>query len=66
MIPDTLEEEILCVRREVRMRERMYLRWVASGLMRPQDAESEIRVMRSILCRLERLRDFGEPEGSFW
>lgn len=53
----SIDEEILCVRRELAMRERVYPRFVADGRMKPDRAEREIATMRSILNRLTTLRD---------
>ena len=57
LIPITLEEEIICLRREIGMRQSVYPRWVASGKMKLDRAEREIAVMKSALERLCRLRD---------
>jgi hypothetical protein len=56
LLPVTLDEEILCVRREIGMRERVYPRWVAAGKMKPYNAEREIAAMKSVLESLHRLK----------
>ena len=48
----TMAEEIACVKRELAMRERAYPKWVASGRMKPEEAERETRRMRAVLKRL--------------
>ena len=45
-----------CALREVRMRERVYRRWVADGRMTKENAEREIEIMRAIAD------DYAEPD----
>lgn len=54
-----IEQQIRCVEREIRMRERVYPRWTAAGKMKPENAEYEIEAMRAVLRTLqaERMRD---------
>ena len=47
--PVPLLEQIICVEREIGMRERAYPRWVATGKMKQHTAEREITVMRAVL-----------------
>ena len=56
LLPVTLEEEIICVRREIGMRERVYPGWVRAGRMKQDRADREIEVMKSVLESLHRLR----------
>lgn len=52
--PD-IQEQILSVRREIAMREKVYPRWVASGKMKQHMAEREIRNMQAVLQTLEKV-----------
>lgn len=52
----TLADEIECLKREIRMREQVYPRWVSNGKMKPDKAEREIAVMKSALESLHRLQ----------
>jgi hypothetical protein len=54
--PITREEKRLCVARELRMRKRVYPRWVADGRMTQAEAEREIATMGAIL------RDYEQPD----
>ena len=56
LIPISLDDEILCLRREIGLRERVYPRWVAQGKMKHDNAEREIAVMKSALESLHRLK----------
>ena len=56
MFPIGVEDQIICVRREIGMRERVYPRWVAAGKMKPHMAEREIAVMKAVLESLLRLK----------
>lgn len=56
LVPISLDDEIICVRREIGMRERVYPRWVAGGKMKQHNAEREIAVMKSVLESLYRLK----------
>lgn len=51
-----LVDEIACVEREVKMRLRVYPRWVS---MSPQKAEQETAQMRAVLDRLKALNEGG-------
>lgn len=48
LLPITLEDQILCVEREIAMRERVYPKWVESGKMSQKTADYEIATMRAI------------------
>lgn len=48
----TILDELDCVEREVRMRERTYPRWVASGKMTQAQATREIARMKAVRARL--------------
>lgn len=47
--PVTKAERIKCVEREIKMRERVYPRWVEVKRMKQSEADHELRVMRSVL-----------------
>lgn len=44
----TDEMKLTAVKREIKMRERVYPRWVAEGRMKADQAEREIAVMKAI------------------
>lgn len=46
------EEMIACVEREIRLRERVYPRWVMAGKMTQDKASREIETMRAVLVAL--------------
>jgi hypothetical protein len=45
----TVEDQIACVRREIRMRQSVYPRWVDSGKMTPKKATDELEAMAAVL-----------------
>jgi hypothetical protein len=51
----TLSDQIACVEREVRLRERAYPRWVQRRRMTQANADREIRTMRAVLETLQAL-----------
>lgn len=55
--PVPLLEQMLCVQREIAMRERVFPRMVASGKMKQRMAEREITVMRAVLETLRRMSE---------
>lgn len=50
-----------CARRELALRERVYPRWIDQGKLDARKADHEIRCMRAIFERLDRIRE--EEEG---
>lgn len=44
----TLDEQIICVEREIRLRERVYPMWIEQGRMKLDRAEREIEVMKAV------------------
>lgn len=54
--PLSIRELAKGARRELRMRESVYPRWVANGKMTQARADYELRVMREIAERLEALQ----------
>lgn len=55
----SIEDQIKCVEREIKMRARVYPRFIASGKMTPQGAEKEIENMKAVL---ETLKKFEKPD----
>jgi hypothetical protein len=51
----TLEAQITCVERELRMRVRVYPRWVEAGRMTQAKADAEISTMEAVLATLQGL-----------
>lgn len=49
----SLAEQVDCVRRELRMRERAYPRWIAAGKMTQAKADAEIAAMTAVLATVE-------------
>lgn len=56
MTPIPRHEKRQCLEREIRMRRRVYPRWVKDGRMTQAQADREIDVMTAIL------RDYDEPD----
>lgn len=56
MFEPTLEDEIVCIQREIKMRERVYPRWVDTGKMKQEKADWEIKCMNAVLESLHRLK----------
>ena len=44
-----ISEQIACVQREIKMRERVYSRWVQNGRMTQKKADAELEAMRAVL-----------------
>jgi hypothetical protein len=55
--PVPLGEQILCVEREIRMRQKVYSGFVSRGKMKLDRAEREIEVMQAVLATLRRLQE---------
>lgn len=47
--PEYFNEMVECVKREVKMRERVYPRWIAAGKMKQENADREIATMKKVL-----------------
>ena len=58
----TLQEQIACVEREIRMRKQVYPRRVAIGKMRQELAEDEIAAMEAVLDTLRAVLSGRRPE----
>ncbi len=54
MSDPTIEDQITCVKREIRLRENAYAKWVATKRMTQQTADKELGCMRAVLSTLER------------
>lgn len=51
----SLADQIACVEREIKMRERVYLNWITRGTMTEANARKEIHRMRAVLETLQKL-----------
>jgi len=49
----SIEQQIQCVAREIKMRERCYPRWVRQGRMKETEAQRELERMRAVLHTLQ-------------
>lgn len=49
-----LDDQVACVRREIRMRESAYPKWIQIGRMTQAQADRELNTMRAVLATLER------------
>ncbi len=45
----TIDEQVACVEREIKMRRRVYPRWTADQRMTQAKADAEIRAMEAVL-----------------
>lgn len=57
--PEYINEMIECVKREVKMRERVYPRWVSAGKMTQKKADYEIDTMYHVLSFI---RDYAREQ----
>jgi len=55
----TTAEQLACIEREIKMRERVYPRWIEAGKLTPVKAAHEIQTMRDVL-ELLRAKEAGE------
>lgn len=55
----TLEEQIASVEREIGMRERVYVRWVADKKLTQKKADHELAAMRAVLETLRKVHAEG-------
>ncbi len=55
LFPPSLAEQVLCVEREVRMREQVYPRRVANKNMSQKAADRELATMRAVLDTLRKI-----------
>lgn len=62
----TYNDMIICVEREIKMRERVYPRWIAAGKMTQKKADFELDTMRHVLFFLqENAPKENDKQGSF-
>jgi hypothetical protein len=59
----SLDRQIACIKREVRMRERLYPIWIRDLKMPAADAERELDAMRAVL---DTLKGIAECQGSLF
>lgn len=57
LLPISLEDQIACVKRELRLRTITYPKWVAAKRLRQDAADREIAVMTAVLETLQMLRE---------
>jgi hypothetical protein len=57
-----IHAQLVEARREVRMRERVYERWVDAGTLDPRDAAKQLAAMMAIVLTLERLDKANQGE----
>jgi hypothetical protein len=50
--PYSLDDQIGAVKRELRLRNKLYPKWVSAGRMKPGEADREIRLMQAVLASL--------------
>jgi hypothetical protein len=51
--PVTIEEQVACVERELRMRRSAYPRWIGAGRLTQAKADAEIAAMEAVLATLQ-------------
>lgn len=51
----SLEDQIVCVQREIRMRERNYPKWVENGRMTQAQSDKQLGTMRDVLETLKKI-----------
>lgn len=57
-----IDAQIACIKRELRLRQSAYPRFVARGTMLQRDADRELQAMQAVLATLERVRSEQRPE----
>lgn len=50
-------DKLACAKRELRMREQVYPRWIAQGRIKEAQARHELAVMRAIIDDYQKLAD---------
>lgn len=63
LLPVSLDEEIVCVKREIAMRVRNYPGWVRTGRLKLDRADREIEIMRAVLDRLIGIKEAAGTTG---
>lgn len=64
LLPISLEDQIACVKRELRLRTTTYPKWVAAKRLRQDAADREIAVMTAVLETLQGLRPTATPDAA--
>ncbi len=57
LFPISLQEQLICVEREIAMRRRVYPRFIEQGRMKLDRAEREIAAMEAVAETIRRLSD---------
>jgi len=58
----TIERQIAEVLREISIRRDVYPKWVRSGRMKQDEAESRVAAMEAVKATLEKVRETEDPE----
>lgn len=58
----TIQEQVACAEREVRMRARVYPRWVQQGRMSPAKMKAETAAMEAIVKTLKEIEEERFPK----
>lgn len=56
-----IHAQIAEVKREIRMRESVYPKWVGAGRMEQREADAKMNTIKAVLATLEAVRDGREP-----
>ena len=59
----TAQDKLICVKRELGLRQRAYPRWVANGTMRQAASDKEIALMKAIIEDYEKLAEAERAAG---
>ena len=62
--PITLDEQIACVAREIRMRRQVYPRWVEAHRMSQAQADHQLAAMTAVLENLQAQRPAAPEQGA--
>jgi len=65
LLKPSLQDQIKEVKRELRMREYAYPKWVASRKLKPEDADRRIDLMKAVLETLEGLKKKSQQTNLF-
>ncbi|MBN9462679.1 MAG: hypothetical protein J0H00_15850 [Burkholderiales bacterium] len=57
----SIDDQIACVLRELRMRESVYPRWIGTGKVTAEKSAHELACMRAVLDTLQALKREREP-----
>ena len=59
----TLSEQITCIARELKIRQRVYSKWVDTGKMQARVSENEISAISAVLATLQEFESKEEGLG---